>query len=195
MEINSRRLDEVIKYIRDFCKKEEGKTVLIAIDGKSGSGKTTLAKQIQEQLGGNVFHMDDFFLRPEQRTKERLAEVGGNVDYERFKEVVEQVCKGITVYYQVYDCKTQKLQKPIRIEPARLNIVEGSYSMHPYFAEVYDLKIAVDIEEELQKTRILQRNGEVMLKRFEDEWIPKENAYFEKYAIFEKCDVKISIVE
>ena len=32
--------------------------------------------------------MDDFFLRPEQRTEERLKEVGGNVDRERFLEEV-----------------------------------------------------------------------------------------------------------
>lgn len=30
------------------------------------------------------FGLDDFFLRMEQRTPERLREVGGNVDYERF---------------------------------------------------------------------------------------------------------------
>lgn len=32
--------------------------------------------------------MDDFFLRIEQRTPERMTEVGGNVDYERFLETV-----------------------------------------------------------------------------------------------------------
>ena len=32
--------------------------------------------------------MDDFFLRPQQRTKERLAEAGGNIDRERFLQEV-----------------------------------------------------------------------------------------------------------
>lgn len=33
-------------------------------------------------------HMDDFYLQGRQRTYERLNEVGGNVDYERFAKEV-----------------------------------------------------------------------------------------------------------
>ena len=50
--------------------------VLIAIDGRCGSGKTTLASLLAEEFGGALFHMDDFYLREEQRTPERLAELG-----------------------------------------------------------------------------------------------------------------------
>lgn len=59
------------------------KEVLLAIDGGSAGGKTTLGKLLEQRYACNVFHMDDFFLRPMQRTKERLAEPGGNVDRER----------------------------------------------------------------------------------------------------------------
>jgi len=62
--------------------------VIVAIDGKCTSGKTTLASKLTQIYDCNVFHMDDFFLRPEQRTPERFAEVGGNVDYERLQEEV-----------------------------------------------------------------------------------------------------------
>ena len=57
---------------------EEKNFVIVAIDGKCTSGKTTLAGKLAELYDCNVFHMDDFFLRPEQRTPERFAEVGGN---------------------------------------------------------------------------------------------------------------------
>ena len=59
---------------------EEKNFVIVAIDGKCTSGKTTLASKLAELYDCNVFHMDDFFLRPEQRTPARFAEVGGNVD-------------------------------------------------------------------------------------------------------------------
>lgn len=62
--------------------------VIIAIDGQCTSGKTTLAAALADCYDCNVFHMDEFFLRPEQRTPERFAELGGNVDYERFLEEV-----------------------------------------------------------------------------------------------------------
>jgi len=60
----------------------------IAIDGRCASGKSTLGAFLQKETGGNLIHMDDFFLRPEQRTKERYATPGENVDHERFYEEV-----------------------------------------------------------------------------------------------------------
>ena len=63
---------------------ETGKTYLVAIDGRCASGKTTLAALLQKQIQDcYVVHMDHFFLREEQRTKERLETPGGNVDHER----------------------------------------------------------------------------------------------------------------
>ena len=58
----------------------ERSRVLVAIEGGSASGKTTLGELLQNVYGCPVFHMDDFFLRPEQRTEERFSEPGGNVD-------------------------------------------------------------------------------------------------------------------
>ena len=45
-----------------LCQKE---TVIVAIDGNCTSGKTTLANQLAANYDCNIFHMDDFFLRPE----------------------------------------------------------------------------------------------------------------------------------
>ena len=66
----------------------EDPRLLVAVEGGSASGKTTLAALLARVYDCSVFHMDDFFLRPEQRTGERLAEPGGNVDRERFAEEV-----------------------------------------------------------------------------------------------------------
>ena len=58
--------------------------LIVAIDGRCGSGKSTLAARLERELRCSVFHMDDFFPRPEQRTAERLSQPGENVDHERF---------------------------------------------------------------------------------------------------------------
>ncbi|MBQ8758231.1 MAG: hypothetical protein IJZ20_00890, partial [Clostridia bacterium] len=58
--------------------------VRLAVEGGSASGKSTLGALLESVYDCTVFHMDDFFLRPEQRTPERFAEIGGNVDRERF---------------------------------------------------------------------------------------------------------------
>ena len=163
---------------------------VVAIEGGSASGKTTLAKELEEKYECNVFHMDDFFLRPEQRTKERLAEAGGNVDRERFyDEVLISLKKYKTIEYRAFDCATVSLLPAVTIEPNRLTVVEGAYSTHPYFDKYYDLAVFLNIEPDLQKERIMKRNGEQKAKRFFEEWIPMEQRYFEIMHIKDQCDL------
>lgn len=57
---------------------------IVSIDGGSGTGKSHLAKQLAAVFPAAIVHMDDFFLQSFQRTPKRLAEPGGNLDYERF---------------------------------------------------------------------------------------------------------------
>ena len=164
--------------------------VHIAVDGNSGAGKSSLAALICDVYEGNVFHMDDFFLTPELRTPERLDEAGGNVDYVRFsREVVGGLKRGGAFIYRPYNCRTQAMEDPVRAMPRRVNIIEGSYSMHPALADLYDLKIFLSIDPEEQSRRILARNGPAMHKRFMEEWVPMENRYFAGMGIREKCDL------
>ena len=163
--------------------------VIVAIDGKCTSGKTTLAGKLAAIYDCNVFHMDDFFLRPEQRTQARFAEIGGNVDYERFyKEVLLPLKSRQLFSYHPFDCKTFTLSAPVTVEPKRLNIVEGSYSHHPYFGKTYDLKILLTVDEEAQRQRILARPS-FLHKRFFEEWIPMENQYLDGFEIPGKADI------
>lgn len=164
--------------------------VVVAIDGMCGSGKSTMARALKEIYDCNLIPMDDFFLRPEQRTPERLAEPGGNVDYERFKEeVLERLGEPAGFSYQKYNCKIQALDGFVEVPYKKLNIIEGAYSQHPYFGEIYDLKFVCKITPEEQLERILKRNGPVMLERFKSVWIPMENRYFETFGIEEKSVV------
>lgn len=166
----------------------------IAVEGGSASGKTTLSEMLKEIYGCTVFHMDDFFLRPEQRIPERYAEIGGNIDRERFlDEVLVPLERGEAVNYRRFDCSQMKLQPPMEVFPEKLTVIEGAYSMHPEFAEHYDLSVFLDVSSELQKERILKRNSPQTAKRFFEEWIPLENRYFSSMSIKERCTLCISI--
>ena len=167
---------------------------IIAFEGGSASGKSTLADILQEVYDCNVIHMDDFFLRPEQRTQERLLEVGGNIDYERFgDEVIKSLTNHETVCYRPFDCATQALKKAVTVPPNQLTIIEGVYSMHPSFGKYYDLSVFLDINPIYQKERILARNSPAFAKRFFEEWIPLENLYFSKTNIMERADMVLPI--
>lgn len=168
--------------------------LLVAIDGDSAGGKTTLAALLARVYDCNVFHMDDFFLRPEQRTETRLAEPGGNVDRERFySEVLEPLTRGQAVAYRRYDCQTQTLGPLIKPAPKALNIVEGAYSMHPLLADSYDLSAFVRIPPEIQRERILARNGPEWGEMFFTRWIPLEQRYFEAMDPAGRCDVILEV--
>lgn len=163
--------------------------VIVAIDGKCASGKTTLASQLAEHYDCNVFHMDDFFLRPEQRTPERYAEVGGNVDYERFQqEVLLPLTASRDFTYRPFDCKSFTLSEPVSVSAKKLNIIEGSYSMHSYFGNPYDLKAVLTVDPEVQQNRIMERPA-FLHKRFLEEWIPMENRYLDGFQILQNADL------
>lgn len=161
----------------------------IAIDGRCASGKTTLAAALQRELDAVLFHMDDFFLRPEQRTPERLATPGGNVDHERFlAEVLLPIRDGNTALeYRPYDCHAAQLTDPIRAEITPIVIVEGSYSCHPALRAYYDLRLFLTVEPEEQLRRIEARGGPGVLPAFRERWIPLEERYFEACAVQEAC--------
>lgn len=180
-------LEEVKKQIDALLYKKS--FITVAIDGPCASGKTSLASQLAEIYDCNVFHMDDFFLRPEQRTPERFAETGGNVDYERFSEEVLTLLKAEKSFsYRRFDCSTFTLSDPIHITPKKLNIVEGTYSHHPFFGNPYDLKVTLTVTPELQRERILQRPT-FLHKRFFEDWIPMENRYFKESKIYRNITV------
>lgn len=170
----------------------ERERVLVAIDGGSASGKTTLGALLQSIYACPVFHMDDFFLRPEQRTPERFSEPGGNVDRERFlSEVLLPLREGKAVDYRRFDCKTFTIASPRRIEPGRLNIIEGAYAMHPDLAPYYDLTVFLAVSAEKQRERILKRNAPAQAELFFDRWIPFEQRYFAALNVPERCDLTI----
>ena len=168
--------------------------VVFAIEGGSASGKTTLSRLLQQLYDCTVFHMDDFFLRPEQRTPERYAEPGGNIDRERFlEEVLEPMAKGQEVAYRRFDCATFTLLPPEIIACKKLTVIEGAYCMHPALDGFYDLTLFMETSPELQVKRIHKRNSPEMAARFSTQWIPLEHRYFDAFDVKAKCDYKVYI--
>ena len=154
---------------------------VIGIDGGCAGGKTTIARLLKAVYGAAVIPMDDFFLRPEQRTKERFTEPGGNVDRERFlTEVAPFLRQGGPFSYRPFDCGTMGLGKAKAVPAARLVVVEGSYALHPELRGLYDLAFFVQTDGETRRRRILRREGD-RAPAFFTRWIPLEDRYFEAF--------------
>ena len=184
-------MENLVKTISGLKK---NKPLIIGIDGRCAAGKTTLAARLQAETGCAVFHMNDFFLRPKQRTEKRLQTPGENIDHERFLEEVLLPLKNGkgTIVYRPYDCQKQDLCGEISVQTAAVNIVEGSYSLHPSLWEAYDLRIFLTVSQEEQMRRIINRNGKEKANIFRDRWIPLEEKYFSAFNIEKRCDILIS---
>lgn len=177
--------EELLAELQKLPKTER----IIAIDGRCAAGKTTLAAWLSEKLGGDVIHMDDFFLPPMLRTKERSAEAGGNVHYERFiSEVLPQLKERKSFSYQRFDCSKMELGNQVPVKNKGIVLVEGAYSCHPVFGDYMDRKVFLDIDRNTQEERILFRNGKERLQDFKEKWIPMEEAYFAAFSIEEHAD-------
>lgn len=167
---------------------------IIAIDGRSAAGKSTLSGKLSELLHAPVIHMDDFFLPPELRTAERLAEPGGNVHYERFQaEVAGKLQSPEAFQYQRFDCRTARLAELVPVPASRLRIVEGAYCMRPEWRSLYTVKLFVTIRPEKQKERLLARNGAEAAERFLNRWIPLEEAYIQANAAFFDTCIQLEV--
>lgn len=185
-------MERIFNKINELLKTKD--FVVVTIDGCAASGKTTLSNMLKEKYQCEVVRMDDFFLPLEKRTTERLNTPGGNIDYERFKEsVIDKL--GSSFSYGVFNCSIMKIDKEVFINSSKLIIIEGSYSMHPYFGKYYDLSIFIDIDNSIQLERIKNRDGEKLLEMFVDKWIKYEKMYFSYYSIKEIADIKLNYLD
>ena len=174
---------------------ESHRPAILAIDGRCGSGKSTLGEKLAAEWDAALFHMDDFYLQPSQRTSERLSEPGGNVDRERFlSEVLLPLRAGQPVNYRRFRCSDFTFEDAVIIEPKAIAIVEGSYACHPLLRDLYDMRIFLDIDPEVLPERIQKRNGTAALERFKSTWIPLEETYFRECKVPECCDYRINLL-
>lgn len=185
-----RALNELADLIS--VESEEMSRFYVAIDGLSGSGKSTLAARLSEALGAPIVCMDDFYLPLSERKGERIKDPGWNVDYERFtREVAKNALMKRPISYGVFDCSSQSIRKTITLPESRYLIVEGCYAMHPEIPDFYDLRIVVTADRALCESRIRARDGDAMLKRFQNEWFPLEQTYLDAYMLRELSDVVV----
>lgn len=173
--MTSNSLTPIINSITALLSTAAGRPILIALDGRCGSGKTTLAAQLAERFpGSRTIHTDDYYLPPAQRVPGWETLPCANMDLKRLRaEVLNPARAGQPFSYIAYSCREGAYLPPVSCQPARLVIVEGSYSHHPALADCYDLRA---------------REG-ARYPAFAQRWIPLEEGYFAKYSIEESADL------
>ncbi len=166
--------------------------VLVGIDGMCAAGKSTLAELLRAVYGCGVVHADDFFLRPGQRSALRLAEPGGNIDYERLAPVAAKAAHSEDFTYQAFDCRTGEMGEWHTVPAGHVTVLEGAYALGPKVGARCDVRVFLSVDALVQRARIAAREADSgMAERFETEWIPLENTYFSAFGVRESCDVVV----
>lgn len=168
----------------------EGGRLLISVDGRSTAGKSTFADLVKRRLPCHVVHADDFYLHPAQRTPERYATPGGNLDYERLKkEVIWPWLKKGSFCLRPYDAHADIYLPAKPITGGSILVIEGSYSGHPALWDAYNLHVFLTTDRHTQLARITARNGADAVPMFLKKWIPLEELYFSSCRVEERSDL------
>ncbi|MFP5528627.1 P-loop NTPase fold protein [Peptococcus simiae] len=173
-------IDSEMRYKKKF---------VLAIDGMAGSGKTTLAHILQENYSekANLISMDDFYLPAED------AFMHNNyADHINVKMFLQSILNPLSFHqditYKPFLCKLQKYGTSITLTSKPICIIEGTYSCLPIFEQFYNLKICLITSKHQQEQRLLKREGEINIKKFDEIWLPRERTYFSETSIFKRMD-------
>jgi len=140
------------------------KPFVVGIAGDSGAGKDTFADAITGlfgqhsvvKLSGDDYHLWDR-QKPMWRVMTHLNPMSN--DLERFSNDLVSLIDGKSVVSKHYDHQTGRMSKPSQIESKDFIIASGLHALYlPALRDCYNLKIYLDIDEDLRRYFKLKRD-------------------------------------
>lgn len=156
----------------------------MALDGRSGVGKSTLAGEVAARLGGSVIDGDDFYVGGTSEywdglsTIERARQV---IDWRRQSLVLETLARGGTASWLPYDWEADNgslANHPLTCSFSTLVILEGAYSARPDLADLFDVRVLLQADAFVRRTRLNQRDGVPYQEDWRGRWLASEDYYF-----------------
>lgn len=173
-----------------------GGPVVVAIDGRSAAGKSTLASAVAAELGSGpdaidvaVIEGDDFYAggTPSAWDRRSAAEKADHViDRGRLRSVLEALRDwGVATWHPFdWDAEGWDLDpppfadEPITVEAATVVLVEGAYTAHPDLDGLVDLRVLLELADEVRRGRLVAREGDDHDPVWDARWSEAEDHYF-----------------
>jgi uridine kinase len=143
---------------------------IIVIDGRAGSGKSTLALDLQNELFRSgesmprIIHMDDLY--------EGWKGLAQGADYLQ-RMVLTPLTSNGTASWQEYNWETNQRERWREFSGGTPLIIEGCGSLNRHTSTIADVKVWLDVAEEIRKKRWLERDGHIFDQYF-DSWAAQE---------------------
>ena len=135
----------------------------ILIDGRAGAGKSTLAKDLQQQLfsqgesAPRVIHMDDLY--------PGWQGLAAGAEYLN-RQILRVLERGLTASWQTFNWETLAREAWQEFSGGTPLIVEGVGALNRYSAERAQLRVWLEVPEEVRHQRWLDRDGH----QFDEYW-------------------------
>jgi uridine kinase len=146
----------------------EGKPYLIGIAGGSGSGKTYFLNRFLDHFTADevcLLSQDDYYIpvahnMTAEENKLYNFDLPRTIDYGQFEDDVNKLLDRQIIHKKEYTFNNPNtVPKMLEIKPAPIIIVEGLFILHfRGIADLFDMKIFVDADEEIALGRRLKRD-------------------------------------
>lgn len=148
---------------------------LIGISGGSGSGKTFFLKSFLDHFNPeniSLISQDDYYLPSGDLTHEENVlynfDIPASFDEQQFTNDIQKILNGETIHKKEYTFNVGE-PKILEIQSAPIIIVEGLLIFHfQKIAELIDMKIFIDADEEVALQRRIKRDIEERNYTFDD---------------------------
>ncbi|MBO7332176.1 MAG: hypothetical protein J6U64_00745 [Alphaproteobacteria bacterium] len=150
-----------------------GRTILVGVCGESASGKTTLFNRLREQLPTATFVSTDNYYKDMREAFKKygsfsqMVEAGHPTESaEAFQMDIlshdlEKLKNGQSVWGCTYDMKTgESKQGQILYKPSKLVFAEGICTLYGEVRDMFDVKIYLTVDRDVQKERYFKRASE-----------------------------------
>ncbi|MGI8678563.1 MAG: uridine kinase family protein [Jatrophihabitans sp.] len=156
------------------------RTSYVGIDGYGGAGKTTLAAAVALAVPDVVvIHVDDF-----------AAPQLPGWDWARFeRQVAAPLRADRPARYQRWAFERNEGAEWRDVPTGRIVVIEGVSSTRREVGVAWDLQIWLDAPLSTWLARARARDGEQMMARWLEDWIPSENAYVADQRPQERVDL------
>jgi uridine kinase len=159
--------------------------VLVALDGRSAAGKSTLAQQVAARTAALVIDGDDFYRGGDDafwRARSPAEKVDLVIDWRRQRTLLTMLGRGEPARWQPYDWEADDGRQggEVHMGPAPVVILEGAYSARRELADLFALRVLLDVPRATRRERLLRREGERYRAEWEARWGQAEDLYFEQ---------------
>jgi len=141
--------------------------LVIGIAGGSGAGKTTFSMKLREALGPErckFISQDNYYIDQSASFVEDGGAVNfddpGALEFTLLEKHLKSLCAGRSIEIPIYDFATHtRSDQTLKMQPAPVILVDGTLILSkPAAISVFDLRIFIDISEDVRFGRRLNRD-------------------------------------